>query len=63
MHVWKVLKGLLLGYCVGFTAASYLCALFGIETIKLQHSFIGFICFCISGILFSAIKIPSKKAT
>lgn len=61
MRIWKLFKNLLIGYCVGFTAAYYVCNLTGTPMIDLRHSFFGFICLCVPWILFNVKKNVDKK--
>ena len=60
MQIWEILKKLSIGYCIGFTAASYVCALTGAQRVELRHSFFGFVCCCIFWLLFNAKKMGNK---
>ncbi len=62
MQILVTLKNALIGYCIGFTAASYVCALTGWQMVELRHSFFGFVCFCISWLLIDAMKISNKQS-
>lgn len=61
MRILTSLKNILVGYCIGFTAAYYVCIWTGAQMLELRYQFLNLISLVSSWLLIDAMKTSNKK--